>query len=141
MRYFENVTETYVEHHPGEKAKLAFQATKLLWDPRVHETQGRPGKGTWRDVARRIVEPVWAIPLMLLAVAGLFLAADRAFTLLAASLLLYNTLAAMVFAGTTRYRVPFDFLLVLLALAAVDRWWSRSRYTASTPSAAAPAEN
>jgi 4-amino-4-deoxy-L-arabinose transferase-like glycosyltransferase len=141
MRYFENVTETYVEHHPGEKAKLALQATTLLWDPRVHETQGRPGKGTWRDVARRIVEPVWAIPVMLLAAAGLFLAADRAFALLAASLLLYNTLAAMVFAGTTRYRVPFDFLLVLLAAAAVDRWWSRSRYTASTPSAAAPAEN
>jgi 4-amino-4-deoxy-L-arabinose transferase-like glycosyltransferase len=141
MRYFEHLAEQYVEHHPGAKAKLALQATTLLWDPRVHETQGRPGKGTWRDVARRIVEPVWAIPVMLLAVAGLFLAVDRAFVLLGASLLLYNTLAAMVFAGTTRYRVSFDFLLVLLAAAAVARWWSRSRYTASTPSAAAPAEN
>jgi 4-amino-4-deoxy-L-arabinose transferase-like glycosyltransferase len=141
MRYFESVTKKYVEHHPGEKAKLALQATTLLWDPRVHETQGRPGKGTWRDVARRIVEPVWALPIMLLALAGLFLAVDRAFVLLAAGVLLYNTFAAIVFAGTTRYRVPFDFLLVLLAAAAVDRWWSRSRYTASTPSAAAPAEN
>jgi 4-amino-4-deoxy-L-arabinose transferase-like glycosyltransferase len=141
MRYFEHLTETYVEHHPAEKAKLALQATTLLWDPRVHETQGRPGKGTWRDVARRIVEPIWAIPVMLLAAAGLFLAVDRAFVLLAGSLLLYNTFAAMVFAGTTRYRVPFDFLLVLLAAGAVERLWSRSRYTASTPSAAAPAEN
>lgn len=141
MRYFEHLSEQFVERHPGEKAKLALQATTLLWDPRVHETQGRPGKGTWRDVARRVVEPVWAIPVMLLAAAGVFLAADRAFVLLGGSILLYNTLAAMVFAGTTRYRVPFDFLLVLLAAGAVERFWSRSRYTASTPSAAAPDEN
>ena len=67
MRYFEHLTVKYWTHHPGEKAKLAVQATRLLWDPRSHETQGRSGKGTWRDTARSIVEPVWAIPIMLLA--------------------------------------------------------------------------
>jgi hypothetical protein len=128
-------------HHPGEKAKLALQATRLLWDPRSHETQGRSGKGTWRDTARSIVEPVWAIPMMLLALAGIFLAVDRVFVVLTASLLVYNTIAAMIFAGTTRYRVSFDFLLVMLAGAAVDRLLSKSRYTSSTPSAAASAEN
>ena len=141
MRYFEHLSIKFMEHHPGEKAKLAAQATEFLWDPRAHETQGRSGKGTWQDTARRVGEPIWAIPVMLLALAGLFLAADRLFALLAGSLLVYNTLAAMIFAGTTRYRVPFDFLLALLAVAAVDRLVSRSRYTSSTPSAAASAEN
>jgi hypothetical protein len=141
MHYFEHLSLRFMVNHPGEKAKLALQASELLWDPRSHETQGRSGRGTWRDTARSIVEPVWAIPIMLLALAGLFLAVDRAFVALAASLLVYNTVAALIFAGTTRYRVPFDFLLVMLAGAAVDRLLSKSRYTTSTPSAAASAEN
>lgn len=130
MSYFEHLATRYIEHHPRSKAKLAAQSAKLLWDPRVHETQGRPGKGTWRDEARRVVEPVWAIPVFVAAAAGLVLAADRLFVAVAVLLCAYNTLAAMVFAGTTRYRVPFDFLLVLLAIAAIDR------YTRSTPAAA-----
>jgi 4-amino-4-deoxy-L-arabinose transferase-like glycosyltransferase len=134
MRTFEHKTFVFWRKHPGEKAKLMVQATELLWDPRAHETQGRSGKGTWRDTVRRVVEPIYMIPIYLLAVAGLFLA-PRVFVWLAALLLAYNTVAAMLFAGTTRYRVAFDFLLVLLAVAAVER------YTASTPSAAAADEN
>lgn len=141
MSYFEHLAITYVEHHPGEKAKLMGQSLVLLWDPRSHETQGRSGKGTWRDTARRVGEPVWAIPVYLLALLGLFVAADRAFASLAVLLLAYNSLAAMVFAGTTRYRVPYDFLLVLLALPALEWLLSKSRYRASTPSAEAAAEN
>jgi hypothetical protein len=136
MRYFEHLAFHFIERHPAEKAKLAVQSAELLWDPRVHETTGRPGKGTWQDQARRLGEPIWAIPIMVLAVAGLALAADRTFAFLAAMLLVYNTAVAMLFAGTTRYRVPFDFLLVLLAAAAVDRLVSSSRYTRSTPSTA-----
>ena len=53
----------------------------------------------------------------------------------------YNTLAAMVFAGTARYRAPWDFLLALLAafaLAAVwERYGRRRRYEAPSPSAPA----
>jgi 4-amino-4-deoxy-L-arabinose transferase-like glycosyltransferase len=139
MREFEHKTFVFWRNHPGEKVKLVGQATALLWDPRSHETQGRSGKGTWRDTARRIVEPMWAIPVYLLAIAGAFLA-WRAFAALALLLLAYNTAAAALFAGTTRYRVPFDFLLVLLGAAAVDRV-IRSRYTDSTPSAADSAEN
>jgi hypothetical protein len=130
-----------MEHHPGEKAKLAGQSAQLLWDPRVHETQGRSGAGTWRDKARRFAEPVWTIPVMVLALAGLAFAVDRVFVLLAVLLLAYNTVAAMIFAGTTRYRVPFDFLLVLLAAGAVERLMSSSRYTRATPSVAAADEN
>jgi Dolichyl-phosphate-mannose-protein mannosyltransferase len=141
MNRFEHLAVRYMEHHPGEKAKLAGQSAQLLWDPRVHETQGRSGAGTWRDKARRFAEPVWTIPVMVLALAGLAFAVDRVFVLLAVLLLAYNTVAAMIFAGTTRYRVPFDFLLVLLAAAAVERLMSSSRYTRATPSVAAADEN
>lgn len=134
MRTFEHKTFHFWRQHPGEKAKLMGQATELLWDPRSHETQGRSGKGTWRDTARRVGEPLYMIPIYVLAIVGLFVA-ERAFVWLAVLLLAYNTAAAMLFAGTTRYRVPFDFLLVLLAAAAVER------YTRSTPSAAASGEN
>ena len=140
MRKFEHLTFVFWRNHPGEKAKLMGQAVELLWDPRSHETQGRSGKGTWRDTARHVGEPVYMVPIYLLAVAGLFFA-PGGFSALAVLLLAYNTAAAMLFAGTTRYRVPFDFLLVLLASAAVDRFWSSSRYRRWMPSAAEPAEN
>ncbi len=140
MTHFENLATTWMENHPGAKAKLAVQATGLLWDPRSHETQGRSGKGTWRDTARSVVEPIWAIPVYVLALLGLFLA-PRVFASLAALLLLYDTADAWVFAGTTRYRIAFDFLLVVLGAAALERLASRVRYRRSTPSAAAAAEN
>ncbi len=140
MRKFQHLTYVFWREHPGEKAKLMGQAVELLWDPRSHETQGRSGKGTWRDTARRLGEPLYVIPIYVLAAVGLFFA-PQAFAALAALLLAYNTLAAMVFAGTTRYRVPFDFLLVLLAAAAAERLLNSSRYTRATPSAAAAAEN
>jgi 4-amino-4-deoxy-L-arabinose transferase-like glycosyltransferase len=140
MRTFEHLTFVFWRHHPGEKAKLMGQAVVLLWDPRAHETQTRSGSGTWRDTARRVVEPVYMIPLYVLAVAGLFFA-PTGFAVLAVLLLAYNTAAAMLFAGTTRYRVAFDFLVVLLASAAVERALSSARYRRATPSAAASAEN
>ena len=40
-------------------------------------------------------------------------------------MLAYNTLAAMVFAGTARYRTPWDFLLALLAAFALASAWER----------------
>jgi 4-amino-4-deoxy-L-arabinose transferase-like glycosyltransferase len=134
MTDFEHKTFVFWRHHPGEKAKLMAQSTWLLWDPRSHETQGRSGKGTWRDTVRRVGEPLYMIPVYLLALAGLF-SARRWFVALALLLLAYNTAAAMAFAGTTRYRVSFDFLLVLLAASAV------ARYTRSTPSTEASGEN
>ena len=140
MRKFEHLTFVFWRKHPGEKAKLMGQATELLWDPRSHETQGRPGKGTWLDTARSLGEPLYIIPIYALAILGLFFAPGL-FVTLAVAILAYNTAAAMAFAGTTRYRVPYDFLLVLLAAAAVERFWSRWRYRSATPSAAASAEN
>jgi hypothetical protein len=40
-------------------------------------------------------------------------------------LLGYQTLIAMLFAGATRYRVPWDFLVALLAAAGIDAIASR----------------
>jgi hypothetical protein len=133
MRMYEHLAVRWVRRHPVEKAKLMAQATWLLWDPVVHETQGRPHRGSWVDVARRFVEPIWAIPVFLLAAFGCFFA-KRQFTVIACMLLGYNTLAAMVFAGTTRYRVPFDFLLAILAVAGVDQLLAiRSRRRLGSP--------
>jgi hypothetical protein len=140
MRKFEHLTFVFWKKHPGEKAKLMGQAVELLWDPRSHETQGRSGKGTWRDTARRVGEPVYLVPIYLLAVAGLYFA-PFGFTALATLLLAYNTAAAMLFAGTTRYRVPFDFLLVLLAATVFERALSSRRYRSAMPSAFWSAEN
>jgi hypothetical protein len=44
----------------------------------------------------------------------------------------YNTLAAMVFAGETRYRVPWDFLLAVPAAAALLALYDRARRRPAT---------
>jgi hypothetical protein len=54
--------------------------------------------------------------LYALAALGL-LAAPRRFLSLALAVLAYQTLLAMAFAGATRYRVPWDFLLAVWAAA------------------------
>jgi hypothetical protein len=110
----------------------------MLWSPKQTRTQGGPEAtaGTFRQW----VEALWAVPVYLLALIGLFVA-PRRFVALAVTFLAYETFAAWVFAGATRYRVSFDFVLALLAGAAIERLWSRARYSSSTPSAEAPAEN
>ena len=44
------------KHHPGEKAKLAGQAVRMLWDPRATETTTNPGAGTRLDSLRKWAE-------------------------------------------------------------------------------------
>jgi hypothetical protein len=118
MRLFRDEVLDFWREHPGEKLRLAGQATRLLWQPNVLETEGRPGAGTWRDTARGVVEPTFMIALYALAVVGLF-ALPRSFAVLTLLLLGYQTLMAMLFAGATRYRVPWDFLVAILAAAGV----------------------
>jgi 4-amino-4-deoxy-L-arabinose transferase-like glycosyltransferase len=120
MRYYRHLAFQFMRHHPGEKAKLAGVAARMLWQPSVTRTEGRSGAGTSLDFGRRAVEPAYMIALYALGLAGLFFVPRRlaALTLL---LLAYNTVAAMLFAGETRYRVPWDFLIALCAAAAVER--------------------
>jgi hypothetical protein len=117
MRFFEHLALEYVRNRPGDKAKLAALSTKLLWQPAVFETSGRPGSGAGVDVGRRIVEPAYLIAVYLAALAGLFVA-PRAFAVLTVLLLAYQTACAAAFVGATRYRVAWDFLLAVLAAAA-----------------------
>jgi hypothetical protein len=121
--YREEVIEFWREH-PGERALLAAQGARMLWNPVPSESDSS-GSGTARQ-ARRTVEPAFVIVLYALAIAGVFFA-PRHFVALALVLLSYNTLAAMVFAGTARYRAPWDFLLALLAAFALAEIWQRVR--------------
>ena len=117
---YEHLVFKFWEHHPGEKAKLAGQATEMLWSPRAG-LEGAQEAGV--DSLRQWAEPLYTVPLFLLAIAGLF-CVPASFRALAIIFVLYETAAAWVFAGTTRYRVPWDFVLALLAAAALDRAWT-----------------
>ena len=129
MSFYEHQTIEYWKHHPGNKAKLMLLSAKLLWQPTVIETSGRNGAGTNLDVGRRVAEPAYMIVIYVLAIAGLFIA-PRAFVALALLLLAYQTVCALVFVGATRYRIAWDFLIVILATATVARaaaWWRERR--------------
>jgi 4-amino-4-deoxy-L-arabinose transferase-like glycosyltransferase len=133
MHFYRRRALDFIRDHSGEKAKLAAVATQMLWQPSVTRTEGRSGRGTFLDTARTWIEPVYMIVLYVLAVVGtVFL--PRRVTVLALLLLGYDTLAAMLFAGETRYRIPWDFLIALSASAAaleVASRWSGARATAS----------
>jgi hypothetical protein len=117
MRFYRERALDFMVDHPGEKAKLAAYGARLLWQPKVPKTEGRPGKGTFLDVARDWAEPLFIVPVFLLALYGLTLV-PRHFAGLAVALLAYQTVMAMLFMGQTRYRVPWDFLIMILAATA-----------------------
>jgi 4-amino-4-deoxy-L-arabinose transferase-like glycosyltransferase len=108
--------------HPGEKARLAVQAVGMLWSPFLSVTADDAAQQGASDLAQRTVEPAFVLLLYAFALWGAFLA-PRRFVALAALLLGFNTLMAMVFAGTVRYRAPWDFVLALLAGFALERAW------------------
>ena len=116
--FYSHRTHAFWLHHPGAKAKLALLSAQMLWQPSVVETTGRPNAGTFIDRLRTSSEPAYVIALYVLGVAGLFFV-PRAFAALAVLLLAYQTVVAMIFVGVTRYRVPWDFLVCVLASAAV----------------------
>ncbi len=124
MRLYRHEVVDFWRDHPGEKARLAAQATRMLWTPVPRESD-ESGSGTAR-LARKTVEPAFVLALYVLAIAGFFVAPPR-FVGLAVLMLAYNTLAAMVFAGSVRYRAPWDFLLALLAAFALASIWERVR--------------
>ena len=109
----------------------------MLWSPFLSVDADDPGQQGLADLAQRTVEPAFVLALYALALWGALLA-PRRFVALTAMLLAYNTIAAMVFAGTVRYRAPWDFLLALLAAFALERAWERvsERRRPAAPSAA-----
>jgi 4-amino-4-deoxy-L-arabinose transferase-like glycosyltransferase len=118
MDFYSHKVHAFWLHDFGDKVKLALLAGQMEWQPSVVETSGRPEKGTFVDSLRTSAEPLWVIPLYVLGLLGLFLV-PRAFAVLVLLLLAYQTAVAMIFVGVTRYRVPWDFLLCVLAAATV----------------------
>jgi hypothetical protein len=94
---------------------------RMEWDPRTTASATDSGHGAIRSLA----QPLYTSFLYALALLGIFVAAPR-FLGLALAVLAYQTIAAMVFVGATRYRVSTDFLLALLAAGAID-WLLRRR--------------
>jgi 4-amino-4-deoxy-L-arabinose transferase-like glycosyltransferase len=123
--YYQHKAWVFVRDHPGGKAKLAGQAVRMTWDPRTTASATDSGKGFLRTWA----QPLYISVLFALALVGLFVA-PRPFVALTLVVLAYQTVAAMVFVGATRYRVSTDFLVALLAAGAVD--WALARRRRST---------
>lgn len=118
--YYQHKAWRFVRDHPDEKAKLAAQAVRMEWDPRTTASATDSGHGAIRSLA----QPLYTSFLYALALVGIFVAAQR-FVGLALAVLAYQTLAAMVFVGATRYRVSTDFLIALLAAGAIE--WALTR--------------
>jgi hypothetical protein len=125
MDTYENLAFTYWLDHPGGKAELMAQAAGMLWSPRVTETSGRNRAGGL-DFGRRVVAPAYTIAIYALALVGVWFV-PLELAVRAALLLAYDTIGALAFAGATRYRVTWDFLLVLVATAGAAWLVSRVR--------------
>jgi len=120
QEYYQHRVWRFVRDHPGEKAKLAAQAVRMEWDPRTTASATESGHGAIRGWA----QPLYMSFLYALGLAG-FAVTRRRFVALALAVLAYQTLAAMVFVGATRYRVATDFLIALLAAGALE--WALAR--------------
>jgi Dolichyl-phosphate-mannose-protein mannosyltransferase len=114
--YYQHKAWLFVRDHPGAKAKLAGLAVRMQWDPRTTASATDSGHGLLRTWA----QPLYTSLLYALAIAGLFFA-PRRFAALALLILAYQTVAAVVFVGATRYRISTDFVLALLAAAVFER--------------------
>jgi len=113
--YYQHRVSEFVQDHPGAKAKLAGQAVRMEWDPRTTASATESGRGAIRQWA----QPLYTSLLLALGLIGIAVA-PRRFGALALAVLAYQTLAAMVFVGATRYRVSTDFLIALLAAATFE---------------------
>ena len=118
--YYQHKTWVFVREHPGEKAKLAGQAVRMEWDPRTTTSATDSGRGFVRSWAQPLyMSFLYAFGLLGLAVV------PRRFAAFALAVLGYQTLAAIVFVGATRYRVATDFLIAVLAAATLE--WTLAR--------------
>jgi Dolichyl-phosphate-mannose-protein mannosyltransferase len=126
QRYYRELVFDFWREEPGEKARLAGQAVRMLWSPTFSVDSEDSGRGRVAELGRDVLEPLYMLAVYVLALVGAFLV-PRRFLALVVLLLAYSTVAAMAFAGTVRYRAPFDFLLALLAASALVRGWELLR--------------
>jgi 4-amino-4-deoxy-L-arabinose transferase-like glycosyltransferase len=132
QRFYRELVLDFWRDEPGEKARLSLQAVRMLWSPTFSVDSDDSGRGRIAELGRDVVEPVFMVVVYLLAILGAFVV-PRRFLALVLLLVGYNTLVAMAFAGTVRYRAPFDFLLAILAAAALVRGWQGLRERRRAP--------
>ncbi len=116
MTRYEDLAFSFWVDHPADKAQLLPQAARMLWSPRVTETSGSPQE----SAMRKWIAPAYTIVVFALALVGVWFV-PVPFAVLSVLLLAYNTVAALAFAGATRYRVSWDFLLVVIATVGAQR--------------------
>jgi hypothetical protein len=116
MRFYRELVLDFWREQPREKALLAAQASLMLWNPRVTPSDTRGVAEDWLNTLRASIEPVFMVLVYALALYGLT-RVPRLLLGLALTLLAYQWLVAMLFVGATRYRVPWDVILALLAAA------------------------
>lgn len=92
-----------------EKVRLAGQATLMLWNPKVSPSDTSDDSTSVLTRLRASVEPIYTALVLV----------PRRFAALALTVLGYQWLMAVIFVGATRYRVPWDFVVALLAAAAL----------------------
>ncbi len=118
VSFYQRKVLTFWREHPAEKLRLAGQATLMLWNPKVSPSDTGDAPNSALNRLRASVEPIYTAPVFLLALLGLA-CVPRRFAALALTLLAYQWAMAVVFVGATRYRVPWDFIVALLAAAAL----------------------
>ncbi len=112
----------FVREAPGRFVKLAFTKFLQFWSPWPDAVHTGPARG---GSSRDAISAVTYIPLLLLALVGLFLSAkEHAQKLIPIYLLIAVFVAPFtVFLPTMRYRLPIDFLLAIFAAIPLARLW------------------
>ena len=108
----------FLGRHPGEKGRLAAQASLMLWNPVVSPPPTRSDAAVGRltdlrDAANRSTSGSCSCSRLRAVPRAAALCGSRPL------LLAYQWLFAAIFVGATRYRVPWDFVAALLASAAL----------------------
>ena len=115
MRLYRDEVLDFWREQPGEKVRLARPGGADALEAACRRVGREPGSRTCARHARRDGRARVHDRALRARDRRALLRCRGSFVVLALLLLAYKTLAAVVFAGTTRYRVPWDFLLALLA--------------------------
>ena len=122
-RYFLRASFEAMRADPPRIARLAVRKLARMWNP-------VPNVADYQSWAVRLISAAWMAPLLLLALAGVFVlrkaAPGRAGALIVYLLLpaLYLTALHMVFVGSVRYRLGAVPMLMVLAAVALERGWA-----------------
>jgi 4-amino-4-deoxy-L-arabinose transferase-like glycosyltransferase len=117
---------SYIAESPARFFQLTLRRLLAFWSPVPEALTDDAGSG---GSARKAIAIVSYAPVLLLAIWGLLLTRSKWRQLLPVyGYFIVFTAAYSVFLPTTRYRLPLDFFLVILAAVAADNMWNRLRH-------------